>query len=56
MLGARSGIGWIIFNSQRNYNIPRAYVGILCIAVTGVLVAVLLDVLQKRIVHWQEVT
>jgi NitT/TauT family transport system permease protein len=55
MLGARSGLGWIIFNSKRNYNIPRAYVGILFIAVTGVIVALLLDALQKRIVHWQEV-
>jgi NitT/TauT family transport system permease protein len=55
MLGARSGLGWIIFNSQKNYNIPRAYVGILFIALAGVIVSVLIDALQKRIVRWQEV-
>jgi NitT/TauT family transport system permease protein len=52
-LGADSGLGWLVHNAEKNYNIPRMYVGILLIAVIGVIVATLLDKLQEWSVRWQ---
>ncbi|MFV0529359.1 MAG: ABC transporter permease [Lachnospiraceae bacterium] len=54
MIGSDTGLGWIIHNSQKNYNIPRMYVGIVCIAVLGLLVSLGIEKLQKRIVVWKE--
>jgi NitT/TauT family transport system permease protein len=51
-LGADSGLGWLVHNAETNYNIPRMYVGILLIAVIGVIVATLLDKLQEWSVRW----
>ncbi|MDR3295200.1 MAG: ABC transporter permease [Clostridiales Family XIII bacterium] len=52
-LGADSGLGWLVYNAGKNYNIPRMYVGILLIAVIGVIVATLLDKLQEWSVRWE---
>jgi NitT/TauT family transport system permease protein len=54
MIGSEAGLGWIIFNAQKNYNVPRMFVGIVFIAILGVLVSVLIDRLQKKIVIWEE--
>jgi NitT/TauT family transport system permease protein len=53
MVGAETGLGWLVFNSQKNYNIPRLYVGILMVAVIGFVISVLIDRLQKVIVVWE---
>lgn len=52
-LGADSGLGWLVHNAEKNYNIPRMYVGILLIAVIGVIVATLLDKLQQWATKWE---
>lgn len=52
-LGADSGLGWLVHNAEKNYNIPRMYVGIFLIAVIGIIVATLIDKLQKWSVHWE---
>jgi NitT/TauT family transport system permease protein len=52
-LGADSGLGWLVHNSEKNYNIPRMYVGILLIAIIGVAVATLLDKLQEFSTKWE---
>jgi NitT/TauT family transport system permease protein len=54
MIGSKTGLGFIVFTSNKNYNIPRMYVGILMIAVTGALVNTAIEKLQKRIVVWEE--
>jgi len=54
MVGAKSGLGWLVFNSNKNYNITRLYVGILFVAVIGFLLSVGIDKLQKNIVVWEE--
>lgn len=56
MIGSEAGIGWIVFNSQKNYDIPKLYVGILTIAVVGALVSVFIDKLQKSIIIWEDTT
>jgi NitT/TauT family transport system permease protein len=52
-LGADSGLGWLVHNSEQNYNIPRMYVGILLIAVVGVAAATLLEKLQEYSTRWE---
>ncbi|MDR3354351.1 MAG: ABC transporter permease [Synergistaceae bacterium] len=54
MIGAKAGLDFIVFTSNQNYNIPRLYVGILTIAVVGVIVSRLIERLQKLIVVWED--
>ncbi|MDR2163788.1 MAG: ABC transporter permease [Clostridiales Family XIII bacterium] len=54
MVGAETGLGWLVFNSQKNYNIPRMYVGILLVAIIGFVISGLLDYMQKSIVDWNQ--
>lgn len=54
MVGSEAGIGWIISNSQKNYDVPKIYVGILTIAIVGTLISVLTDELKKSIIVWED--
>lgn len=54
MVGAEAGIGWIVSNSQKNYDIPKLYVGILTIAIIGALISVLADKLKESIIVWED--
>jgi NitT/TauT family transport system permease protein len=54
MVGAQHGLGFMIFNYQHSYQIPKMYVGILTLAVIGVLVNFLLVKMEKRLTRWQE--
>jgi NitT/TauT family transport system permease protein len=56
VMGAEAGLGWLIQNSKKNYNIPRMYVGLVTIAVVGLIVSYLLDWLEKEIITWKEVS
>jgi NitT/TauT family transport system permease protein len=54
MIGARFGLGYMIFNYQHNYLVPYMYVGILTLAIIGVVVNSLLVLFEKRLTRWQE--
>jgi len=54
MVGAFYGIGFMIFNAQHAYMIPRMYVGILTLAILGVLVNLLSTKLENGLLSWQE--
>jgi NitT/TauT family transport system permease protein len=54
MIGARYGLGYMIFNYQHNYMVPYMYVGILTLAIIGVLVNWFFVSLEKRLLCWQE--
>ncbi|MDR0875968.1 MAG: ABC transporter permease [Clostridiales Family XIII bacterium] len=54
MVGAFYGIGFMIFNAQHAYMIPRMYVGILTLAILGVLVNLLSTKLENSVLRWQE--
>lgn len=56
MVGAETGLGWLVFNSQKNYNIPRLYVGILLVALIGFMISMIIDKLQKSIIIWNPKT
>jgi NitT/TauT family transport system permease protein len=54
MVGARAGLGYLITAAQASFAIPDMYVGILAIAVLGVLVNVVLVALERRISRWRK--
>jgi NitT/TauT family transport system permease protein len=56
MIGARFGMGYMIFTAQKNYQVPKMYVGIITIAVIGVVVNYLVERLERYIIRWQEKT
>jgi NitT/TauT family transport system permease protein len=56
LLGANMGLGWLIRNSEDNWQIPRLYVGILSIAVIGLLINYALEWLEDTLITWREKT
>jgi NitT/TauT family transport system permease protein len=54
MLGAQYGLGFMIFNYQLAYDVPKMYVGILTLAAIGVTLNFSLVQLEKRLTSWQE--
>jgi NitT/TauT family transport system permease protein len=53
MIGASTGLGWLVLNSQTNYIIPRLYFAAAFIAGLGVGMDRLLLAAERRIVGWK---
>jgi NitT/TauT family transport system permease protein len=56
MLGASSGLGWLVWNAQNNYQIPKLYAATIAISFWGLLLNYLFGKLERRIINWQEDT
>ncbi|MBN7773345.1 ABC transporter permease [Clostridium aminobutyricum] len=56
LMGSEAGLGWLIQNSKKNYEMPRMYVAIITIAIVGLLISYLLDWLEDSIITWKEVS
>lgn len=54
MLGAKRGLGYMIFYYEQAFLIPKMYVGILSMIVIGVVANYLIVLLEKRLTRWQE--
>ncbi len=54
MIGASTGLGWLIHNSNVNYIIPRLYLGAVLIAFLGMGLNYVIQWLETRIVSWKE--
>jgi len=54
MLGANSGLGFMIFYSEQAYAIPEMYAGIVSISFLGCMVNWFLVVLERRVTGWKE--
>ncbi len=54
MLGANSGLGFLIFYSEQKYDIAEMYSGILMISVLGVMINYLIVALERRLLVWKE--
>ncbi len=54
MLGANSGLGVIIHNSNHYFNMPRLYASALVIVLLGVALNLFLRYLQNRLFFWKE--
>jgi NitT/TauT family transport system permease protein len=53
MVGAKSGLGYLINYAQFNFLIPKMYVGILTIAVLGLTINLLLVAIERRLSRWR---
>lgn len=52
-VGAKSGVGYLIWSSWQTFLIGRMFVGLIVIAVAGYAAQVLLDQLESRLVPWR---
>lgn len=53
MLGATSGLGWLVWNSEINFQIARLFTATVVISVLGLGLDALLGVLERRWVGWR---
>ena len=53
MAGARAGLGYLITAAQQNFQIPDMYVGIVAIAVVGLLYNAALVAVERRLTRWR---
>ncbi|HTG69757.1 MAG TPA: ABC transporter permease [Candidatus Udaeobacter sp.] len=54
MVGAQSGLGYLIQYAQFNFQIPNMYAGIISISVIGLIINYLLVGLEKRLTRWKQ--
>lgn len=54
MVSSTAGIGWTITSGQENGDMVQIFVGIIAIAVVGLLMAVLMRWLEKSMCQWKE--
>lgn len=54
MVSSTAGIGWTITSGQENGDMTQIFVGIIAIAVVGLLMAVLMRWLEKILCQWRE--
>lgn len=54
MVGAKSGLGYLIQYAQFNFQITEMYAGIISISVIGLIVNYLLVSLEKRLTGWKQ--
>jgi NitT/TauT family transport system permease protein len=53
IVGAKSGLGYLIWQSWQTFNVDEMYVGIVTIATIGMLSFVLLDLLEGWLIPWR---
>lgn len=53
MVGAKAGLGYLIINSQFNFQIPQMYAGIVTVSAVGVAFNYLLLTLERRFSSWR---
>jgi NitT/TauT family transport system permease protein len=56
MVGAKSGLGFLITSSQFNFQIPSMYAGIFTISCIGIAVNVVLVRIERRFSRWRPET
>ncbi len=54
MIGAKSGLGFLIINSQYNFMIPEMYAAIVTLVVLGLVLNYALVLLEKKATRWKE--
>lgn len=56
MVGASSGLGWLVFNAQNNYQIPKLFATTFTIAALGLSLNGLFGLVERRLLNWKETT
>lgn len=55
MVGANSGLGFLVLNSQETFRIPEMYAAIITLCLFGLLINHLLLALEQRATKWKQV-
>ncbi len=55
LYGAKAGLGWLIWYASEQMNASLLFVGVLILAIAGIVTTVALDVLERRLAPWREV-
>lgn len=53
MVGAKSGLGYMIWNAWELFDVPTMYVGLFAIALIGFIMNAALDALERAVVPWK---
>jgi NitT/TauT family transport system permease protein len=53
LIGAQSGLGFMILDSAQYFNIPLTYIGIIIIGIIGLIWEMVIVAVQRRVLHWQ---
>ncbi len=53
MIGASSGLGWLVWNAQINFQIPKLFAATAVISVLGMILNTLLVMAEKRLLGWR---
>lgn len=54
MVGAKSGLGYLIQYTQFSFQIPEMYAGIISISVIGLIINYLLVLVEKKLTSWKQ--
>jgi NitT/TauT family transport system permease protein len=52
MVGAESGLGYLIWNSWQTFRVETMYVGLATIALLGVMFTVAIELMERWIAPW----
>lgn len=55
MVGANSGLGFLVLNSQETFRIPEMYAAIITLCLFGLLINYFLLAIEKRATKWNQV-
>jgi NitT/TauT family transport system permease protein len=53
LVGANSGLGFLITDSEQNFAIPTMYAAIITVSLIGVVLSLLLQRLERRFSTWR---
>jgi NitT/TauT family transport system permease protein len=53
MIGASRGLGWLVWNAQMNFLIPKLFAATVTISVLGLGINYGLKKLERRLLHWR---
>ncbi len=54
MLGASKGLGFLLYDAETKYQIPQMFSAIVAMAILGVVINYILQMIEKRIHRWKE--
>ncbi|SIT49303.1 putative taurine transport system permease protein [Paraburkholderia piptadeniae] len=53
MMGAKKGLGYMIWSAWETFDVEQMYVGLFVIALIGFLITIVFDELERRIIPWK---
>lgn len=53
MIGASAGLGWLVWNAQVNFQMPRLFAATVAIALLGLGLNALLELVERRLLGWK---